>query len=530
MRTLLPVTIVLFVTFYCPISGNLTCYNYNPLVNGTQPLDDFRCPKKCDCQYCKEERKVYYSHEVYCSNKGLKVIPSQDTMPTDVKYYKLEDNSILFLKKYSFQNLTVLQYLNINNNELFYNNIDINAFRGLKKLTTLTMDYNPQLYKLLPWLDDLVSLEQLHLKHCGLSTIYPKVFNNCKKLIKVDLTRNSINYIPFGTFQNLPVLKYVHLSNNQISSIPPHAFKGSFRLQLITLRSNFLSTITEDVGLQNLTQLKYLNVVYNKFRCDCDFVWFRKWIGTTNVTIQHINNTKCKPYHCTHYKNMMEFNPNELNCSKFEKIFKYTIPSVSAGLIIVIVCAVFYRYRFYLRYWNQRRRLRKQYQRICNQEPPPINGEDILYDVFVCYNSKDQQWVLDVLQPSLEVQRNFKLCVDYRDFIPGEAIITNIANGVKHCRKVLLVVSKHFAKSEWCNFELEMARMRMFDNHEDILIVVLIEKVSPKDMPILLHKILTTTTYIEWEEHPKRQALFWAKLETALLSPNCPKDRLIDNP
>ncbi|XP_033095980.1 toll-like receptor 2 type-2 [Anneissia japonica] len=111
-----------------------------------------------------------------------------------------------------------------------------------------------------------------------------------------------------------------------------------------------------------------------------------------------------------------------------------------------------------------------------------------------------------------------------------EAVVDNIANAVKYSRKVLLVVSKNFIKSEWCYFELEMARMRMFDNHEDILVVVVLEKVSAKDMPILLHKILTTTTYIEWEEHPERQALFWVKLEAALLSPNCPRYRLLDNP
>ncbi|XP_071948709.1 toll-like receptor 2 [Antedon mediterranea] len=106
--------------------------------------------------------------------------------------------------------------------------------------------------------------------------------------------------------------------------------------------------------------------------------------------------------------------------------------------------------------------------------------------LFVCYKSKDTQWVLDVLQPSLEEQRNFKLCVDYRDFLPGEEIATKIENAVKFGRKVLLVV-----KSEWCNFELEMAHMRMLDNHEYILIVVLLEKVSHKDMLVLLHNILT---------------------------------------
>ncbi|XP_071965606.1 toll-like receptor 2 type-1 [Antedon mediterranea] len=488
MWTFLQVTIVLFVTFYCHISGKLTCYNYNPSVNGTQPLDDFRCPKKCNCKYCKEETELYYSHDVSCSNKRLKAISSQDTVPTDVKYYHLEDNNISFLKNYSFHNLTNLKNLQFNGNKLNYKKIEINAFHGLQKLRKLTLDENPDLDKLLPWFDDLVSLEEVYLEHCGLTTIYPK-----------------------------------------ITSMPLYAFKGSSRLQGLTLRNNFLTTIKEDVGLQNLIQLQFIDVAYNKYLCNCDLMWFRKWIGTTNVTIEDINNTECRQYiDSKEYTTMLNFDPDKLHCRKLDRILRITIPCASAGLIVVIIVVNLYRYRFHLRYWNQRRRLRKQYQRICNQGPPTINGENILYDVFVCYNSKDIQWVLNVLHPSLEEQRNFKLCVDYRDFLPGEAIATNIANAVKFSSKVLLVVSKHFAKSEWCNFELEMAHVRTL-NHEDILVVVLIEKVSPKDMPILLHKILTTTTYIEWEEHPERQALFWAKLETALLSPNCPKDRLIDN-
>ncbi|XP_071944250.1 uncharacterized protein [Antedon mediterranea] len=505
----------------------LTCYKYYP--NGTFP-EDIRCPKKCNCVFCKTETDLYYSHNVYCNSSEITSIPPQATVPTDAKYYILSNNLISSLDNNSFKGLTFLHTLNLISNNLKYNTIGIDAFRGLHNLKFLSMDKNSYLAKLLPWFDDLVSLEVLHLPHCGLTTVHPKVFNHCKKLIKIDLNTNAIETILTGAFQNLPDLIYLFLDHNKITSIPPQAFKGLSRLQRMTLNDNLLTTIKEDVGLQNMTQLQFLNVAYNKFSCDCNLVWFRKWIGTTNVTIKDINNrTNCStPPHSKRYnKKILDFDPDKLHCSKFDQIVRFTIPSASVVLAITIGCGLLYRYRFHLRYWNQRRRLRKQYQRIRNQGPPPVNGENIRYDVFVCYNSKDQQWVLKTLQPSLEVQRNFKLCVDYRDFIPGEAIATNIANAVKFSRKVLLVVSKHFAKSEWCNFELEMARMRMFDSHEDILVVVLIEKVSPKEMPILLHKILTTTTYIEWEEHPERQALFWTKLETALLSPNCSKDRLL---
>ncbi|XP_071945371.1 osteomodulin-like [Antedon mediterranea] len=280
-------------------------------------------------------------------------LPPQDTVPTDVGFYKLQYNLISSLKNNSFQKLTFLDTLNLISNNLKYNTIDIDAFRGLHNLRFLQMDKNGYLSKLLSWFDDLVSLEMLQIRHCGLRKIYPKVFNHCRKIIKIDLTQNLINYIDFGTFQNLPVLKYLYLDNNQITSIPPQAFKGLSQLQGMSLDNNLLTTIKEDVELQNLTQLQFLNVAYNKYLCNCDLVWFRKWIGTTNVTIEDVNHTDCRLFRDSkEYKYILEFDPDKLHCSKLDRILRITIPSASAVLAITICGVLLYRYRFHLRYWT----------------------------------------------------------------------------------------------------------------------------------------------------------------------------------
>ncbi|XP_033095981.1 toll-like receptor 13 [Anneissia japonica] len=421
-------------------------------------------------------------------------------------------------------------YLDLQYNKLKSKYIEGDAFRGLRKLRYLAINDNDQLSELqAAWFVDLVSLENLHLQRCGINILESDVFKPCKHLNKVNLANNNILSFPTGIFQNMSSLVYLYIRNNKIIKLQNQAFVRSNRIQVIDVSNNGLTTINENVGLQNLSQLQRLNVAYNRFSCDCNLVWFRNWINKTNVTLDEFIHMQCYREHGKSEK-LLDFDPDTLQCSKLIKVLRIIIPSVSAGVVIVIIGSLLYYYRYDLRYWNQRRRLRKQYEQINKQGPTPINGENIKYDAFVAYNSKDQHWILSVLQPSLEIERNFKLCVDYRDFIAGEAVVDNIANAVKYSRKVLLVVSKNFIKSEWCYFELEMARMRMFDNHEDILVVVVLEKVSAKDMPILLHKILTTKTYIEWEEHPERQALFWVKLEAALLSPNCPRYRLLDNP
>ncbi|XP_071950839.1 toll-like receptor 2 [Antedon mediterranea] len=490
---------------------------------------ELRCPDRCYCKYCQEWKgnELYYGHKVYCSNQELKTIPLMNEVPTDAIYYSLKDNQIVSLNNNSFSTSPNLEFLRLDDNHFKYTHIEKKAFHGLKKLKYFSLSENRYLNKLLAsWFVDLISLETLQANNCGLSLIESNSFRNSKQLKEIHISGNNIVSLPTNIFQNLSSLNYIYMDNNKLPYIPNEAFKGSDHILIIAVNDNLLSTISEHVGIQSLNNLQILNVAYNKFLCDCELVWFRNWIQATNVTIEKLNNTECNDDK-NRYKELVDFDPTSIECRKLIKMLKIVIPSASIGVIIVILMILLYNFRYDIRFWIQRRRLRKQYETLKNQGPPPLNGDDIRYDAFVSYNSKDQDWVLKVLQPSLE-DRNYKLCIDYRDFMPGEAVVNNIANAVKYSRKVLLLVSKHFAKSEWCYFELEMARMRMFDNHEDILVVVLLEKVPSKHMPILLHKILTKKTYIEWDDHPEGQALFWNKVETALLSPNCHRERVVN--
>ncbi|XP_033123559.1 toll-like receptor 2 [Anneissia japonica] len=527
----------LLVCLVIPVSLAFTfqiCYNHNPLrINGTQNASELRCPMKCKCSYCLLNKEDYlaYTRIVDCSYEHLSAVPPVETVPTDTMKYLLNKNEINSLKNNSFRTLTTLKYLNMESNDLSYRTIESDAFRGLKKLKYLSLSKNTNLHRLLDqWFVDLTSLEFLNLTHCGIYRIENYVFKHCKYLQTIDLSWNGIKSLPIPVFQNLLSLNYLCIDHNKLTSIPNKAFVGSRKLMNISVTDNSLTGISENVGLQNLISLHNLSVSFNKFSCDCYLVWFRQWIDKANVTFPDIDQALCYEPKSLYNSKFMDFEPDKLQCNTFITILKIAIPSASAGIAIAIIGFLMYYFRYDLRCWNERRRLRKQYQQLANQGHSPINDENIQYDAFVSYSNRDQEWILNVLQPSLETQRNFKLCVDYRDFIPGEAVVDNIANAVKYSRKVLLVVSKNFVKSEWCYFELEMARTRMFETREDVLVVVLLEKVSAKDMPVLLHTILTKKTYIEWEERQERQALFWAKLEALLMSSNCHRNRLLDTP
>ena len=130
-------------------------------------------------------------------------------------------------------------------------------------------------------------------------------------------------------------------------------------------------------------------------------------------------------------------------------------------------------------------------------------GCSVIYDVFICYSSKDSHWARELLE-ELE-RRGFRCCVDFRDFLPGAAIVENIADAIYGSRKTIAVLSPDFIQSNWCKHELRQALTRI-DFHDVVPVVY-----RKCDVPI----VLKDRTYIDWEnDHVK--PYFWDSLEKAL--------------
>ena len=145
------------------------------------------------------------------------------------------------------------------------------------------------------------------------------------------------------------------------------------------------------------------------------------------------------------------------------------------------------------------------------------DNEEFKYDVFLSHSSKDEEWVSQILHPTLEnPPYNYKLCLDYRDFVIGETIADNIVNGIQKSRKTAFVLTKSFVESEWCYFELEMVRQQMFDEHRDLAILIMKENIPTGDMPGLLKYLMRKGNHIEWSKNKHGEKLFWDKLDIAL--------------
>lgn len=95
------------------------------------------------------------------------------------------------------------------------------------------------------------------------------------------------------------------------------------------------------------------------------------------------------------------------------------------------------------------------------------------------------------------------------------AIAENIIYGVEKSHRTILVLSKRFVESEWCQLEYQKAQHEMLMRRHKIIPVIFehIDQCDIKDKNLL--DILKAVTYIVWpgdDADPKKLEHFWKKL------------------
>jgi toll-like receptor 13 len=105
--------------------------------------------------------------------------------------------------------------------------------------------------------------------------------------------------------------------------------------------------------------------------------------------------------------------------------------------------------------------------------------------------------------------------VHERDFTLGRNVLDNVAECVDSSKKMLMVFSKDFVRSEWCQFELTYCLRHVMD-YDDALIIVCVDDVTSTEMTTSMMAVLKTTTYIQWSRHPDAVRAFWGRVRQAL--------------
>ncbi|CAC5359224.1 unnamed protein product [Mytilus coruscus] len=272
---------------------------------------------------------------------------------------------------------------------------------------------------------------------------------------------------------------------------------------------------------QRDTNIKFeLHLNDNHFVCNCDSIDFLRWLQETKVTLD-----KNRNYSCVYIDNSQKttvyaykhFDFIESKC--LSKIWlTITIIVVVVFLFIFTASVIAYKYRITLHFWYLHiRRKYRLYTALAG------DSKEYKHNAFVAYCNEDEEWVCGSLVNYLEKKNGLALCLHDRDFAAGKLIMDNIIDAIFESKQVVLVISEEFLNSSWCEFELDMARMKMFQDNRDMLVVVLLDKLFPSQMPISLQRIWNKVTCLEVDktigtnQNGNFEHLFWKRLYEAVV-------------
>ncbi|KAK3082627.1 hypothetical protein FSP39_000741 [Pinctada imbricata] len=438
-----------------------------------------------------------------------------------LKYLGLSLNNIRRFRSQVFSILPNLEVLKLSHMKRKVIRVDQGAF-SIPKLRKLYIDRNYLDFNLInnarhASLENCSKLELLDLSYnympkWPLDTKY--ILSGLNSLRKIHLEQVSWNILPNELFKMIPNVKEVDLSWNKITQLNSSLFRNKSEIVRMNLDSNRIAHVGPHTFPEVFWKsIKSIDLSANPFACDCELLWFRDFLRKSkkmNITFKQYP----RQYNCLSPPekkgvSLADFNMTWQDCEKnsdFILIISTTGSIVFAGLMIAITA---YKCRWHVRYWIYLLRYKKKgYNRIID--------EDFKFDGFIIYSDADSDFVHNTLIAKLEDENGYKMCVHYRDFEVGKVIVDNIVECMSKSRQALVVVSKKFCQSKWCNFELLVAQDRWLRDEGDPLVVLMLEEVGSRHMTKGLRALIQTTTYCSWTENEVGQELFWGQLFRSL--------------
>ena len=333
----------------------------------------------------------------------------------------------------------------------------------------------------------LTNLFILNLSNANLLGIESDAFLNHERLFVLDLSHNHLNASSLSSLDlSQTSIKSLNLSYNLLTSIPV-----SMRNQLDKMK---------DLEL-------YLSG--NRFICNCDNLEFLQWIqSSSSITFYYAGDHVCtdSPGNTIHNTEV-----DSLHCDWYWMQPLIGVASSLALALFIFAACVVYRKRFHIS--NLIFRFQERFCVVSDE----ATTTTFIYYAFVLYSSVDEDrlWVYYKLLTELEKVYGLRLCIHHRNFPGGVDIIDNIQQAIRTSRKVLVVMSPNFVRSDWCIEEVQMTRSADCNKLIEVMYKDVLSPDVPK--PTVISHLLETKTYIQWNETPvTAQKLFWKKLRKAL--------------
>ncbi|XP_060524278.1 toll-like receptor 7 [Cylas formicarius] len=429
---------------------------------------EMTCPNNCTCYH----DQTWNTNVVDCSGQGAAEIPQK--IPMDATEVYLDGNDIRELQNHAFIGRKNMRVLYVNNSGV--EAIQNSTFNGLN------------------------TLQILHLEDNRLSELKGFEFEHLSSLKELYLQNNAVSHIGNGTLESLLSLEILKLDGNKLVMFPVWQLSINPRLNEITLGNNPWSCRCK--FLQKLTPWVAENAM--KVIDSTDMMCYNPDLKPPQRKELDFNSTACSDFYA---------GSSVIDSMLVSDYWPMVVITLCVVILLLLVVVLWFIFQDPLRVW-----LYSRYGvRLCNfrdNSAQQFEDRDKLYDAFVCYSPKDEEWVVQSLAAELEPK--YQLCLHYRD-IPHSAYIQHTAPAVLEAteasRRVILVLTRNFLETEWSRFELRQALHEAIKGRIFKLVIieegVLHEAVLDPDLRLYLK----TAEHVRWGE--KR---FWEKLKYALPS------------
>ena len=444
-----------------------------------------------------------------------------------LSFLSLEDNSIEEIPEDSFSNLFSLKELNLKSAGNRIKRIENNAF-NLSRLETLTIGdcfyHFDQLDSsaLLQFFALVPNLQILNMANNPLpsdTNSMSLLFKPISKIRKLHLDSCKLYQLPICVFSNFHYLDELTLRGNKLSNWGNgnDVFGNLTSIKHLDISGNRINIINEtSFPVHLLVSMKTLNLAYNPYYCICDQMWFVDWLRRTHITVYGYP----AKYKCVQPADMSntlleDYKPDVKSCTPWNPLFTIII-STSASVVFLIILFLtvlkchtnIKNYIYLLRLYSYRKR----------GYAPITDSDDFEYHAFVVYYDADRLWVHNKFVKKLEKEEGVRLCIHHRDFEVGETISGNIDNFLKKSWKVVVIMSNDFAKSEWCQWEVDIVQERRRRLGRDVFLLVMLKNITSKYMTSPLRTLLDSTPHLKYP-HGVGEDIFWKAAIESLRKP-----------
>ena len=285
----------------------------------------------------------------------------------ELSMLSLQDNKIDFLLKNTFGGLGKLEKLWLQRNHPL-SKVSYLAFKSTS-LKVLSLTNSGYIGKNSNVFTCIQGIEHLFLANIKIqrSTLLPVMFKNLRQLTLLDLTGVDFRgSLPTTMLENVTKLKSLFLSNTNIGTYLDRRFFSSFSnsLEELDMAKNKLAIINKTslpVDLWN--SLRRIDLSENPFICDCNIIWFRRWMIKSNVSIfrsrndlQHSNilDYRCNGPADVHGKSIITLS-NQIEAECIEGPYDWTFSAIFMFEIIIMMssslASILHRYRWHVKYW-----------------------------------------------------------------------------------------------------------------------------------------------------------------------------------